>query len=106
MLKERGIDFDYREYRENPLSGTEIRRLLALLGLAPKDVLRRRDRAFRELSLSGDETEGELIALMAKHPTLLERPIGVLGKLAVIGRPPEKLLALVEKGPSDRKPGT
>jgi len=46
----------------------------------------------REAGLSGDETEKALIAAMADHPTLLQRPIGVKGARAVLGRPPEKLL--------------
>ena len=94
MLNERGIEFDYREYRQEPLSEAELRKVLGLLGLAPKDVLRRRDRAFRELGLTGEEPDGELLAHMAEHPTLLERPIGITGERAVIGRPPEKLLEL------------
>lgn len=94
MLNERGIEFDYREYRQEPLSEAELRKVLGLLGLGPKDVLRRRDKAFRALGLTGEETDGELLAHMAEHPTLLERPIGVAGERAVIGRPPEKLLEL------------
>ena len=44
--------------------------------------------------LTGDEPDGRLIKLMAQHPTLLQRPIGVRGRKAVVGRPPEKLLEL------------
>jgi arsenate reductase len=58
-------------------------------------VLRRKDKAFRELGLSGEEDDATLVALMAEHPTLLQRPIGVLGDRAVVGRPPERLLELV-----------
>ncbi|MDH3744338.1 MAG: arsenate reductase (glutaredoxin), partial [Acidobacteriota bacterium] len=52
------------------------------------------DKAFRELGLTGEEPDADLIRDMAAHPTLLERPIGVLGDRAVVGRPPEKLLEL------------
>ena len=51
-------------------------------------------RAFGELGLTGDEPEPELIERMAEHPTLLQRPIGVKGDRAVVGRPPEELLKL------------
>lgn len=94
MLNERGIEFNYREYRQEPLSEAELAKLLAQLGLRPQDVLRRRDRAFRELGLTGEEPDAELLAHMAEHPTLLERPIGIAGERAVIGRPPEKLLEI------------
>ena len=94
MLKEKNVAFEYREYRQEPLSQAEIRAVLKKLGLKASDVLRTRDRAFKEAGLSGDESEKTLIAAMADHPTLLQRPIGVKGARAVVGRPPEELLKL------------
>lgn len=94
MLDERGIPYRYREYTREPLDAGELQALFAKLDAAPRDLLRRRDRAYRELGLDGDEPRDELIRLMAEHPTLLERPIGVLGDRAVVGRPPERLLEL------------
>lgn len=97
MLNERGVEYRYREYTKEPLKGEELRRVLGQLGLAPKEVLRRNDRAFKELGLRGDEDDDVLIAHMAEHPTLLQRPIGVLGGRAVVGRPVDRLLELVER---------
>ena len=97
MLNERGIEFEYREYRNDPLSADEIRRVLKMLGLGPRDVLRRNDAAYRELGLTGKETDAARVKHMAAHPTLLQRPIGVAGSRAVIGRPAEELLKLVKK---------
>ena len=94
MLEEHGVEFRYREYKKEPLGEGELRELFAKLGLSPRDLLRRRDKAYRELGLSGDESEDRLIELMAGHPTLLERPIGVSGQRAVVGRPPDRLLDL------------
>ena len=95
MLKENDIRYRYREYREDPLSATEIRALLEKLGAEAADVLRRNDAAYKKLGLSGEESSGRLVKLMTEHPTLLQRPIGVRGRKAVVGRPPEKLLELV-----------
>jgi arsenate reductase len=95
LLDEKGIPYRYRDYVKNPLSEAEIRDVLARLGLRPKDVLRAKDPAFKELRLTGDEPDAQLIAAMARHPTLLQRPIGVVGDRAVVGRPPERLLELV-----------
>lgn len=89
------MEYRYREYTQEPLSVAELKRILDLLGAAPADLLRRRDRAYRELGLTGEEDADRLIELMAEHPTLLERPIGVVGERAVVGRPPEKLLELL-----------
>ena len=94
MLEERGVGYRYREYRQDPLDEDELRAVFAKLGKTPRDLLRRRDKAFRELGLTGDEPDDRLIRLMARHPTLLERPIGILGDRAVVGRPPDRLLEL------------
>lgn len=96
LLKEKGVDYDYREYTQHPLSVEELEELFPSLGLRPKDLLRKRDKAYKKLGLTGKESDESLIHHMAEHPTLLERPIGVLGKKAVVGRPPEKLLELVD----------
>lgn len=95
MLDEKGIEYRYRDYRKEPLSVTEIERVLRLLGMPAGAVLRRRDKAFKELALTGDEPDSALAEAMSAHPTLLQRPIGVIGDRAVVGRPPERLLELV-----------
>ena len=98
MLDEKRIPYRYREYWEDPLTFEELERVLGLLGVGPKDVLRRQDKAFKELGLTGDETDSDLISHMVRHPTLLQRPIGIVegeqGGKAVIGRPVERLLEL------------
>jgi arsenate reductase len=94
LLDEHGIEYRYREYTREPLTKTELRKVLRMLGCKPADVLRRNDKAFKQLGLTGDEPAAELIGLMAEHPTLLQRPIGVAGQQAVVGRPVENLLKL------------
>ena len=64
------------------------------LGVEPSALLRKNDKAYKENKLTGKESAKKLIALMAKHPTLLQRPIGVSGRKAVVGRPIENLLEL------------
>lgn len=95
MLNDREIEFRYREYTKEPLTVEEIRTVLAKLGIAASEVLRVRDRAFREAALTGEEVEDELIEAMAKYPTLLQRPIGVYRGKAVLGRPVERLLEIL-----------
>lgn len=94
-MEERGVPYEYREYRQDPLEAGEVRSVLDSLDVGPKEVLRRNDRAFKELGLTGDEDDDTLVGLMADHPTLLQRPIGLYEGRAVVGRPPEKLLELV-----------
>ena len=94
MLKERGLDHTYREYRKQPLTEQELRRILSLLGLPASALLRLRDPSAKELGLTGQESDDALIPHMARHPTLVQRPIGIKGDKAVIGRPVERLLEL------------
>ena len=96
MLKERGVEYVYREYTKEPLSEDELRSLLVKLGSTAREVLRGRDA--KKAGLSGHESEDELIALMAQNPRLLQRPIGVVGDKAALGRPPENLLVLLGAG--------
>jgi len=94
LLKEHDIPFTYREYRKEPLTVAELRRVFDLLGVEPAALLRKRDKAYGELGLTGSEDAETLLAHMAEHPTLLQRPIGIAGDRAAVGRPVENLLAL------------
>lgn len=98
MLDEAGVEYRYREYTQEPLSADEIRDVLGKLGVGPKAVLRKNDKAYKENGLTGQESDDALIGLMAEHPTLLQRPIGVQigvkGAKAALGRPVENLLDL------------
>lgn len=94
MLDEKKIEYRYREYTEDPLSRPELQRILDMLAVEPKAILRKSDKVAKEKGLTGNEAASKLIGLMAKHPTLVQRPIGVKGNKAVIGRPIEKLLEL------------
>ena len=96
MLDENGVSYTYREYTREPLTADEIRRILVMLQVTPGQVLRRNDKVYRSLGLDGSEGDQELVQLMATYPTLLQRPIGILAGRAVVGRPPERLLDLIE----------
>jgi arsenate reductase len=92
-LKQAGAAYEYREYTEDPLSLKELKDLFGKLKETPRDLLRKRDA--KSVGLTGDETDAQLLAAMAKHPTLLQRPILVKGKRAVVGRPVEELEQLL-----------
>lgn len=96
MLRERGVEHEYREYTEAPLSKAELQKVFKMLGVRPKELLRRNDKAYKELELDGDESDAKLLKLMAAHPTLLQRPIAVLNGRAVVGRPADAILSLLD----------
>ena len=93
LLAERGVAYEAVDYHVFPLTEDEIRALLAKAGVGPREVLRKREPEYAELT--GDESDDELIALMAKHPALLQRPIVEVGDRAVLARPPERVLDLL-----------
>ncbi len=92
LLTDAGVEFTFRDYENQPLSAAEISTLLKKMRVSAADVLRKNDKSFKELGLTGKEGDRVLIGHMAAHPGLLNRPIGVRGGKAALGRPPEKLL--------------
>jgi arsenate reductase len=97
LLTERGIDFDRVNFHIDPLSAEQISELLGKAGLRPRDALRTNEAAYKELGLGKREvSDEELIGLMAEHPELLQRPIVVRGDRAVLARPTEAVLALLD----------
>lgn len=95
LLAERGITVTERRYLEEPLSAAELRDLAQRLGEAPSRWLRRGEPAFHEAGLDADADAAAVLAAMARHPILIERPIFVRGARAIVGRPPERVLELL-----------
>ena len=96
LLTERGVDFDRVEYHVEGLSEEKLRSLLSKAGLGPADVLRRREPLVAELGLDAElPGDDELIALMAEHPVLVQRPIVERGDRAVLARPVERVLDIL-----------
>lgn len=96
LLEARMAELDIIEYLTGPPSPAQLRELLALLRVTPRELLRTAEPEYLALGLDradlGDEA---LIEAMAIHPRLIERPIFVHGNRAVIGRPPEGVLELL-----------
>lgn len=67
-------------------------------GLRPFEALRKGEVEFKELGLSAETPDREVIAAMVKHPSLLQRPIVEVGDRAVLARPIEKALDLIAEG--------
>lgn len=83
-------------YLDTPLSATTLRSLLKKLGMSARQLLRGKDALAKELGLDDPAlSEQALIAAMVEHPRLVERPIVVRGDHAVLGRPPQNVLALL-----------
>jgi arsenate reductase len=95
LLTERGIDFDRVNYHVDPLPEAKIRELLRKAGAGPREVLRRKEAGPLGVDLDG-VSDDELIGLMAEHPQLLQRPVVERGERAVLARPPERVLEILD----------
>jgi arsenate reductase len=78
--------------------------VLALLGTDdPRGLMRTAEPRYRELGLSTASAD-ELIQAMARYPELIQRPVVIWADRAVIARPPELLLPLLETGHNPAPP--
>ena len=97
ILTERRVVHDVVEYLKTPPDRVTLARILALLG-GPPGALVRRDARYKELGLreADHATREQVIDLLLRHPALMERPVVIAGDQAVIGRPPERVLQLLD----------
>lgn len=96
LLQERGCTCQVVNYLETPPSVEELTQLLDQLGMTPREIIRSNEPEYRELGLDEPTlSDGDLVAAMAAHPILIERPIVVVDGKAAIGRPPETVLSLL-----------
>lgn len=96
LLRERGAEFDAINYYEIPFTETDLRNLLKKLGMSAVEILRKDEPVGKKLGIGKKNfSDEELIAFMAKHPDLIQRPIAVRGGQAVLGRPPENIEKLL-----------
>ena len=97
LLEENDIKPEIIYYLESPPSLEELRELLGKLGIGVRDILRKSEDEYDELSLGDASLSDEILFdFLQKHPKLLQRPIVVRGDQAVIGRPPENVLTLID----------
>ncbi len=96
LLQERGLQPRVVEYLRTPPSKTELKRILKLLGLKPRDLMRRREPEYKALGLDDPAlTDDQLIEAMIETPKLIERPIVLANGKAALGRPPEQVLGIL-----------
>jgi arsenate reductase len=97
LLESSGHTPDIVLYLQTPPDAATLKSLLKALGISARELLRTKEAEYAALGLDASGlSEAALIAAMAAHPRLIERPIAVSGKRAVIGRPPEKILELLK----------
>ena len=95
LLKERGADPQVIDYLRTPPTAAELRGLIARLGIAPEQLVRKGEKVFEAKHAGKELTDEQWIEAMVADPILIERPIVVAGDEAEIGRPPERVERLL-----------
>ncbi len=92
LLRDSGVEPTVVEYLKEPPSAEELDALVKKLGIEPAELFRKKEALFKELGLAGKElSRDEALKTLAENPKLIERPVVVKGRKAVIGRPPENV---------------
>lgn len=96
MIRSSGEEPEIIEYLKAPPSREKLAELLDLLGMKPRELLRRKGTPYAELGLDDPKwSDDEIIGFMIANPILIERPIVITQKGAVLARPSEKVLDLL-----------
>ena len=91
-LREAGVDFDAVDYYTDPIPKTKLRELLRKMNMPARELLRTKEEIYRTLRLGERHlNDDEIVALMVKHPDLIQRPIVEKGSRANLARPAERL---------------
>ena len=96
ILQERGIEADYIRYLENTPTRADLEDVLKKLGTDdPRDIVRAKEPVYAELGLDSADRD-QLLDAMVANPILIQRPIVIHGDRAVVARPPERLLEILD----------
>jgi len=89
-LQEKGIDLEVVEYLKIDLTKEMLQDILKKLNMKPSQLVRKKEKLFKELNLK-DATEEEILEAMVNNPRLIERPIVIKDDKAVVARPLEEI---------------
>jgi len=96
LLQDKGIEPKIIEYLKTPPGKTELKDLLKMLDMSPRDLMRKKEQEYKANGLDDtDLSKDELMDAMIENPVLIERPIVVSDGKAAIGRPPENVLEII-----------
>jgi len=96
LLKQQGVEPQIVEYLKETPNAKELENILKMLGMEPRDLMRRKETEYKELGLDNPDLDrNTLIQAMVEHPKLIERPIVINQDRAALGRPPESVLEIL-----------
>jgi len=95
LINDSGKKIEIIEYLIEPPTFEELKSIIEQLGITPEQLLRKNESIFKEQFKGKPYSDDEWIQIMIEHPKLIERPIVMEGKKAVLGRPPENVRGLL-----------
>ena len=96
IIQDAGAEVEVVEYLKTPLDKKALKALTKKLSMSVRDIIRTSEEAYKEQNLKDDSlSDDALLDAIVDTPKLMQRPIVVSGNKAVIGRPPENVLELI-----------
>jgi len=96
LIESKGFSPEIVEYLKQPPDARQLEQLLDLLGLEPRELMRTNEAVYKELGLAEVTDDEALVRAMVENPILIQRPIVIKDGRAVIGRPPERVVSILE----------
>lgn len=96
ILDDRQVNYTVVDYLKNPPDKARLKEILAMLGMRPRELMRRGEAVYTDKNLADENLDDDsLIDAMIENPILIERPIVIANGKAVIGRPPTNVLDII-----------
>ena len=95
LLQKNGVEPKVVEYLKDLFTTEDLSELIEFLGIKPLALVRKNEAVWKEQFKGKKLSDKEVIKAMVENPKLIERPIVVKQKKAVLGRPPENVLKLI-----------
>lgn len=95
LLEDSNKDFKIIRYLEEDLSAKDFEKIISLLDIKPIELVRTNEVIWKTHYKTKKLSDVQVIKALVKYPRLIERPIVINGKKAVIGRPPKKILEII-----------
>ena len=95
IIQEKGINIQIIEYLKDKLNVREVEEIIKKLGINPIDLVRKNELIWKENYKGKTLTDKEVIKILVNNPKLIQRPIVINSEKGVLGRPPEKVLSII-----------
>ena len=96
LIQERGKEIEIIEYLKNPLTFEDLELIVVKLSISPIELVRNKEEIWKENYKGKTLMDDEIIQAMVDNPKIIERPIVINGMKAIIGRPPENVLKIID----------